>query len=117
MRAWRWLRRRPRALASAVVLLLVVLAALAAPLWPFSPTGQQLRATLTPPGAPALEGGAGEWPAAEAKKLGFSDEKVAVYDGTITIPFTAEGDVVTLRIQACSDEICLEPEEARFRLR
>jgi uncharacterized protein YyaL (SSP411 family) len=65
----------------------------------------------------ALEGGAGDWPAVEARKLGFSEEKVAVYEGTILVPFTAEEDVVTLRVQACSDEICLEPEEARFRLR
>lgn len=49
-RAWRRWLRRPRTWVAGLVLLPVVLAALAAPLYPRSPTDQDLRATLAAPG-------------------------------------------------------------------
>ncbi|MDZ7799304.1 MAG: ABC transporter permease [Trueperaceae bacterium] len=49
-RAWRRWLRRPRTWTAGLVLLPIVLAALAAPLYPRSPTDQDLRVTLAAPG-------------------------------------------------------------------
>ncbi len=59
------------------------------------------------------------YPRASLKQFAFSDEKMAVYDGTIvlglrvaTSPRIPRGEVVLpleLRYQACNDKLCLPP--------
>ncbi len=60
-----------------------------------------------------------DYPAGVTKKFGFSEEPLAVYDGTLEIPIeldvpaTAASATVTvaaeLRYQACDDRSCLPP--------
>ncbi len=62
-----------------------------------------------------------DYPAAKVKKLAFNDTPVAVLEGTVDIAADIskfEGPVVDgqLRLQACSDTICLAPETLTFRL-
>ncbi|HEX9986794.1 MAG TPA: cytochrome c biogenesis protein CcdA [Thermoanaerobaculia bacterium] len=57
------------------------------------------------------------YPQHQMKAFEFSGgQQLAVYDGTITIPFRARaaGNVlkVTLKYQACSDRVCLPPNSA-----
>jgi thioredoxin:protein disulfide reductase len=53
------------------------------------------------------------YPPHKEMEFSFSTGKVAVYDGTIRIPFSAigspEGVRATLRYQACNDNVCLPP--------
>lgn len=51
------------------------------------------------------------------KSLGFNALPLALYEGRVTLrgPVTPGQDVV-LTLQACSDEICLQPEELRFHI-
>ena len=61
-----------------------------------------------------------EYPAAATRTLGFQDAPIAVLEGRqrITARLAADGPaVVALTVQACSDQVCLAPEEAVFRLR
>lgn len=56
-----------------------------------------------------------KYPAHELKAFSFSgDQKIAVYEGTIQIPFTAKvkGDKIkaSLRYQSCNDKVCLPPK-------
>lgn len=56
-----------------------------------------------------------QYPAHELKAFSFSgDQKIAVYEGTIQIPFTAKvkGDKIkaSLRYQSCNDKVCLPPK-------
>lgn len=58
------------------------------------------------------------YPKAVEKSLGFSETPLSLYEGNIAItlklPQSAEPIAVRLSIQACSDEICLSPEEMDF---
>ncbi len=65
----------------------------------------------------ALEGAAVDWPEGTPRSLGFSDRPVRVYEGRVELALDPTADVVTLRLQACSDQLCLAPETASFRLR
>ena len=75
----------------------------------------QLRAQ-PPAGMRVLEAA---YPKANLKEFAFSDEKMAVYDGTIvlglrvaTSPRIPRGEValpLELRYQACNDKLCLPP--------
>ncbi|HEX7136740.1 MAG TPA: cytochrome c biogenesis protein CcdA [Vicinamibacterales bacterium] len=62
-----------------------------------------------------------KYPAHELKAFSFSgNQQIAVYEGTIQIPFTAKvkGDKIkaSLRYQSCNDKVCLPPKtvEAEF---
>ena len=66
--------------------------------------------------------GAVQYPAAINKNLKFNDEILALYEGDVEIiaPLAKKvGDSVNLKLtlQACSDEICLEPVEGRLLAR
>ncbi|HWW63096.1 MAG TPA: protein-disulfide reductase DsbD domain-containing protein, partial [Thermoanaerobaculia bacterium] len=59
-----------------------------------------------------------QYPQHELHAFGFSGGKqIAVYQGTIQIPFTAKvtGDRIeaTLRYQSCNDNVCLPPNTAK----
>lgn len=61
------------------------------------------------------------YPAHKKRKLGFQDNELALYDGTVKLKAKfskrPKGSITArLRIQACSDEICLEPETALLRV-
>ncbi|MEM6670110.1 MAG: DUF255 domain-containing protein [Pseudomonadota bacterium] len=61
-----------------------------------------------------------EYPAAVSRTLGFQDAPIQVLEGRqkITAQLAEDGPaLVMLTVQACSDEICLAPEDAVFRLR
>ena len=65
------------------------------------------------------------YPAAQVKKLGFHAKEVAIYEGRVEIkaklPAALQGKRpllrATLKLQACSDKICLEPEETVLLVR
>lgn len=63
-----------------------------------------------------LDGADADWPEGEARSLGFSEDEIRLYEGRIDVPVEAASGVLTLVLQACSDTICLEPEELTFRL-
>lgn len=65
----------------------------------------------------AVGGAEADWPAGEALAAGFAEAPVRVYSGRVEIPLAATGRAVQLTVQTCSDQICLEPETATFRLR
>jgi hypothetical protein len=65
----------------------------------------------------SLDGAAVDWPPGREVKLGFTDQPIRVYEGRLDLVPDPAGDLLTLRIQACSDSLCLEPETATFRLR
>ena len=65
----------------------------------------------------------GEWrfelrsvPPAEELTLGFQDDPLSVYQGTVRFEGTIEGPEgarlgpLQVRLQACNDEVCLRPE-------
>ncbi len=61
------------------------------------------------------------YPAHKLVKLGFHDNELALYDGTVElkakISKVPKGSLTAkLRVQTCSDEICLEPETAELRI-
>ncbi|HEV7922303.1 MAG TPA: cytochrome c biogenesis protein CcdA [Thermoanaerobaculia bacterium] len=63
------------------------------------------------------------FPPHELKAFSFSgDEKIAVYEGTIRIPFSAKlkpgaTEILgTLNYQACSDKVCLPPKKAALKI-
>ena len=62
---------------------------------------------------------AGDYPEPLLKALTFNDELLSLYEGELelvgVIP-DAVPAVAVLTIQACSNEICLQPEEVRFTL-
>ncbi len=68
--------------------------------------------------------GAVDYPAPELVTLGFQDEPLAVFQGTVSIRSTLEVDGVDrpriawmkLTIQVCDDEKCLKPEEMALEL-
>jgi thiol:disulfide interchange protein DsbD len=56
-----------------------------------------------------------KYPPHELKSFSFSgDQQIAVYEGTIRIPFTAKvkGETIkaSLRYQSCNDKVCLPPK-------
>ncbi len=61
----------------------------------------------------------GDYPDPLVKALTFNDELLALYEGELElvgiIPDTIPA-VAVLTVQACSNEICLQPEEVRFTL-
>lgn len=62
---------------------------------------------------------AGEYPDPLVKSLTFNEKELALYEGelTLTVDIPEERPSrATLIVQACSDEICLQPEELRFTL-
>jgi len=63
-----------------------------------------------------LDGAAVDWPEGRERRLGFSDQPVRVYEGHLDLGLDADADLVTLRLQVCSESLCLEPETATFRL-
>ena len=64
-----------------------------------------------------LEGAKAEWPPGEPFEAGFSNGEIAVYNRSLTVPIREiSNETLDLTLQVCSDEICLEPETATFRL-
>lgn len=77
--------------------------------------------TAAEPGAPGLEGARVEgaeidWPAGTLRALGFAGAPARVWEGRIAMPLRPAAAQVTLRLQACSDQLCLAPAVAVFRL-
>ena len=69
------------------------------------------------PAALRLDRADADWPAAGAAALGFAAAPVAVYVGHVEAAFPSPpAGLVRLRLQACSDRLCLAPETATFRL-
>lgn len=64
----------------------------------------------------AMSGAVVDWPAGRAAKLGISDGTINVYEGELELRLRDVEGKLVLTLQACSDSICLEPEEAIFRL-
>lgn len=60
--------------------------------------------------------GAEIYPEPLLKSLAFNSKELALYEGEITLRAPIKPGVVTLNLQACSDEICLAPEEVNFRV-
>jgi hypothetical protein len=67
------------------------------------------------------------YPHAAIKTLGFSKDRLALYEGTVHIEVSLQptgGDSgsgmmtlpVTLKLQACNDDTCLPPEAVRFNV-
>ncbi|HET7409952.1 MAG TPA: protein-disulfide reductase DsbD domain-containing protein, partial [Paracoccaceae bacterium] len=77
---------------------------------------------LTGDGAPGdlvpvtLDGAEADWPTPRAARLGFADAPVPVHEGRVEVPLRPRAGELTLRLQACSDRLCLAPETATFRL-
>ena len=65
----------------------------------------------------ALEGAETTWPEGTEIGLGFSEDRLKVYEGRIDLGLIPAADQVSLTVQVCSDSLCLEPETATFRLR
>ncbi|MEL7000169.1 MAG: protein-disulfide reductase DsbD domain-containing protein, partial [Pseudomonadota bacterium] len=65
----------------------------------------------------SLQGTGAEWPEGTPFEAGFADTEIRVYDGRVSVPLdSAPSGEIILTLQVCSHEICLEPEEATFRL-
>ncbi|MEM9046570.1 MAG: DUF255 domain-containing protein [Pseudomonadota bacterium] len=63
-----------------------------------------------------IEGDETAWPTGKTLSLGFSDEEIRIYEGEMVLPLSNIDGPVTLHVQTCSDQICLEPVSATFRL-
>ncbi len=64
-----------------------------------------------------LDGAEADWPAPRKVALGFAGAPVAVYEGRVEARLSAPpSGLVKLRLQACSERLCLAPEAAIFRL-
>ena len=62
---------------------------------------------------------AGASPAPVTRKLEFSPNPLALYEGTLSLPLSLPdtGEKPTeihLALQACSTEVCLQPEDVMF---
>jgi hypothetical protein len=74
----------------------------------------------------ALQGGEVKYPAAEIRKLGFSEKPVSIFSGTfdLTTKFDVPADAPTgvgtvtgkLHFQACNDRMCLAPKTITVEL-
>ncbi len=62
------------------------------------------------------------YPKPDVKSLSFNDKPMALYEGDVSLsgtyqkPPEGKSGEVTLTLQACSDKICLLPEEVKVRL-
>lgn len=70
-----------------------------------------------------IESKAVSFPAAIERKLGFHDEPLSLYEGTVNItvklPAGRAAQMarrITLNLQACSDRVCLDPQLVRLLL-
>ena len=63
-----------------------------------------------------ITGAKARWPQGEKIKLDFATQEAFVYEGKLEIPLELTSDSLTVTVQACSDKICLTPEEAVFRM-
>lgn len=63
-----------------------------------------------------LEGATAVWPEGEVLAAGFADEPIRVYSGRVVLPLSDMAGIVRLTLQTCSDQICLQPDSAEFRL-
>ncbi|GAA6184278.1 DUF255 domain-containing protein [Aliiglaciecola sp. NS0011-25] len=59
------------------------------------------------------------YPQGELRKLGFSEKKMLIYEHQVVIPFSAKripnrANELKVKVQACSDTICLLPEEIKL---
>ncbi|MEM1346817.1 MAG: protein-disulfide reductase DsbD domain-containing protein, partial [Pseudomonadota bacterium] len=63
-----------------------------------------------------IEGADTEWPEGRAQTMDFSETEVAVYTGLVEIDLMPEAPELKLRVQACSERVCLEPVSTIFRL-
>ncbi len=62
-----------------------------------------------------LRGAIAVYPEAQRRKLGFHQHELALYEGRVDVKVLLPNDLpsslrAVLKLQACSDEICLEPE-------
>lgn len=62
------------------------------------------------------------YPQAVKRKLGFHDKELALYEGSVDIKVALPKGLAlpikaNLRLQACSDEVCLEPQNTILTLR
>ncbi len=65
----------------------------------------------------SLEGADVTWPEGRSVATGFAGS-LELLDGTVEVALPEDcADVLVLRLQVCSDTLCLAPETARFRLR
>ncbi len=77
-------------------------------------------------GQGGLGAGAPAYPASVPLKVGFEEQPIAVYGGSVTVrvPLRAAASTVagayelkgTVQFQACNDQVCLPPAEATFKL-
>jgi len=64
----------------------------------------------------SVDGAVADWPEGTKRRLGFAEEEVRVYEGQLDIPLSPQGTLFRLKLQACSDAVCLDPVDATFRL-
>ncbi|MEM6944833.1 MAG: thioredoxin domain-containing protein, partial [Pseudomonadota bacterium] len=61
--------------------------------------------------APVLEGAEALWPVAARRSAGFADgAEMEVHEGRFTVEIEPKARDVTLRVQVCSENLCLAPE-------
>ncbi len=64
-----------------------------------------------------LDGAGAHWPEGQSADSGPAEAAAGVYRGRLEVPLaTPPAGLVTLRLQACSDRLCLAPETVTFRL-
>ncbi len=68
---------------------------------------------LTMAGQPVA---ADAYPVAVVKSLGFNPKPLALYEGVFSVEVPVSAGAAIMTLQACNDEICLQPEELRFQL-
>ncbi|MEE9426995.1 MAG: DUF255 domain-containing protein [Paracoccaceae bacterium] len=57
-----------------------------------------------------------DYPDPTIKTLGFNSKPLALYEGQISLSGPIETGQISLTLQACSDEICLQPAELVFQI-
>ena len=62
-----------------------------------------------------IEGASADWPIGRKAKLGFATQEAFVYEGRLEIPLEIVTEKLEVTVQACSDQVCLAPEQALFR--
>jgi len=90
----------------------------------FEPLQEYLIATaLSVPGRSGWELERVDYPQPVTRSLGFSREPLSLYEGEVTITATlvhkSENSLripLSLKVQSCSDEVCLAPEKLNFSL-
>ncbi|KPV96565.1 hypothetical protein AN214_01386 [Pseudoalteromonas sp. P1-9] len=50
------------------------------------------------------------------RKLGFSDKPLSLFEENVEISFKPNGQWLEVKLQACSDNVCLLPEAFKFKL-